>query len=147
MTALEFDLKKISPNELKNIISSDLSMNVSIRNHLGLLEEYIDWVIEGKKNTTIRYRSGKTDLPNSFLLPVLSTNPRTMGEGQQVGSALLRKLTIKTFGELSEDDARNDGFQSLIQLKDALHSIYGKINDEEMISIYRFDFENGIDPS
>jgi len=145
MSSFEFDLKNITPDELRHHITTDLSMQVSIRNHLGLLEEYIDWVIAGKKNTTVRYRSGMADLPKSFILPVISTDPRIMREGYQVGIAHLKKLTIKPFGELNDEDAHNDGFQSLIQLKDALRSIYGKINDKEIVSIYSFDYENGLD--
>ena len=142
MCIYEFDLDKITPDELKRTITVDLSMQVSIRNHLGLLKEYIGWVITGEKKTTIRYRLGMADLPSSFLLPVISTDPKTKTEGHQVGRAHLRKLTLKLFGELTVYDARNDGFQSVMQLKDALLSIYGKINDQEMVSIYNFDYEN-----
>jgi hypothetical protein len=134
-----FDLTKVMPDDVRTFCTG-LSMEVSVRDHFGLFDEYVNWLKQGKKSTTIRFRQGKIDLPNNSLLPVCSTDLRTRVEGSQVGWAQINQLIVKPFGELNDEDARNDGFRSLSDLKQALQAIYGNIHEDETVSVYCFDF-------
>ena len=80
------------------------------------------------------------DIPDKCLLPIYSTDLKTRAEGPQVGWAQIKRLIIKPFGQLNDEDATNDGFSSLPELKEALQNIYGNIPDDEPVSIYCFDF-------
>ena len=75
-----------------------------------------------------------------MIIPVFLTNPSMHDSDELSGWAKISKLKIVSFNELSETDARNDGFSSLADLKKDLRDIYGEIEKTDLISIYEFDY-------
>jgi carbamoyltransferase len=107
-----------------------------------LFDKYIQWVKEGKKKTTIRYRRDSIDYPADISLPVLETDDFSRQYVKMVGRAIIQRIEIKQFGQLSEKNAYNDGFSSLNELKNTLQEIYGKIGARDFVTIYTFHFVN-----
>lgn len=147
---LELDLSFLSPEALVGLLETEFPQKVDpLRDKLGLLDEYITWVRGGRKQTTIRYRHGQIDCPKSFYLPVYVTTWADFNSNGEscVGWAHLTKMVIKTFNQLSYEDAVRDGFLSLSELKNALQHIYGRINENELVTIYTFEFEESSESS
>ena len=111
-----------------------------------LFDKYVQWVKEGKKHTTIRYRRGSIDYPADISLPMLATDDFGQQYIKMVGRAIIQRVEVKKFGQLTQDNAYGDGFSSLNELKNILQKIYGKIEEEEFVTIYSFrlvDYPNG----
>lgn len=140
MSQLFFDFRNKEPADFRDLLSKRFTFNVFSRDRFGLFEEYVDWVVAGRKKTTIRFRRGQADFPVSELIPVFATSPTCPHEGPNVGWARIINLRIILFGELNDNDAHNDGFSSLEQLQKALTDIYGEISVDEFVSVYEFAF-------
>lgn len=57
-----------------------------------------------------------------------------------VGSLLIKVLEVKPYGMLTDEDAQRDGFANLDELVGVLHDIYGEVGQDELVSIYGFEF-------
>ena len=91
--------------------------------------EYVDAIIEGKKVTTIR--------KGIKLYPVGRIVDLTV-ENKPFAKARVDKVVVKRVKELSNEDARKDGFESKEELIEALKKIYGKVRDDEFVTIVHF---------
>lgn len=123
------------PQVVKKIIPD---LKLSKRSRVLLFNTYIDWVKQGKKKTTIRYGKGDIDIPMYISLPMMETKDFGNRCFKKVGTAVIKQLELKPFGELSQNDAINDGFDSLEDLKNAMNTIYGPIDNDHIMSIYTF---------
>ena len=111
-----------------------------IRREFGLRAEYFDWLMAGKKLTTIRWRSGAADLPGEWILPLRIT-PSSGHIDPQRGLCRIRGLTLKRYCELDEADAHRDGFDDFEALRLALETIYGRIPRTGIVTIYEISME------
>lgn len=108
------------------------------RSKFNLYTVFVDWLNYGRKTTTIRYKKNGIDIPSSHVLPMFSTDDFSMDvvSDKQVGNAEILKIVVKQFTCLDENDANNDGFASLDELKNTLTEIYGFIPDHDYVTIY-----------
>ncbi|MEM0233197.1 MAG: ASCH domain-containing protein [Candidatus Nezhaarchaeales archaeon] len=98
---------------------------------LNFSKEYGRKIEEGLKKQTIRL---STSLKEGDRVKVI------VG-GKILGVARITKIERKIIEELTEEDAKNDGFESLAQLIKALKKHYGKINGKNEICIIGFEME------
>jgi hypothetical protein len=102
-----------------------------VATQLKLADRFFDLVLSYKKTSTIRY--GFVFFNNERLQ--LRSNAR---------SSAIRLLKIdysKTFGDLNEEDAQRDGFQTLEQLKAELRAFYGDVSIDYPMTIIHFKLE------
>ena len=92
----------------------------------------------GRKITTIRYKPGGIEIPESFEIPMFATPQfeKDLNSNEYVGVAEISKYQIKQFSNLDSIDAANDGFRSLNELRETLFEIYGNITEHEYVTIY-----------
>lgn len=131
-----FDLDFLKPEELKEELGRKFSSKLVPRDRLSFLDEYIDLIVTGQKKTTIRFRHHAIDYPQDKYLPVFTSS----NQDAKIGEAKINVLRVLPIGELTEQDAINDGFSSLLSLKKALNKIYGEIEEQELVSIYEFKY-------
>lgn len=115
---------------------------VETRERLLLRAEYIQWVREGRKTTTVRFRPDSVEFPRKAVLPLFASNRfegYTEGETSQIGEVAFTRATYKRFSELDSADAMADGFNSEMELKNTLMEIYPSIGGESMVSIFNIE--------
>jgi carbamoyltransferase len=138
--AASFDYRKLTRR--LSVVFPDLS--ISTRERFLLYREFIDWVAQGGKSTTVRYKANSIECPTSAILPLYATD-RFEGFDEertpQVGSLRITRVDYKAFGDLDERDARHDGFEGLQELRTTLLEIYGRIDDFELVTIFTISLE------
>jgi hypothetical protein len=96
-----------------------------------LLEDsFIDLIISGQKKSTVRFGFV---FPEDNILKLLSSNRSVDVELTMVNYSV-------TFGSLNQDDAINDGFKSLEELKNVLKGFYPSISDNDQMTILHFKY-------
>lgn len=97
--------------------------------------KYREAIVSGRKRTTIRRES---DLKPGELVVV------EVGE-ERIGEALIKCVDEVDFNELSEELAREDGFESLSELLRELRSIYGDdaLRNGVKFKLIRFELLEG----
>lgn len=90
--------------------------------------KFIDMIDEGKKTTTVR-RGIRDYAPGLYSLynPAKSVH----------GFVWIDGVTPTTFGELTEEVALTDGFNSLEELKNELLSFYPELTDDSEVTIVK----------
>ncbi len=137
----EYDLTKMTPGELLDRMRIDFQGTTLIpRSMFRMYGNFITLVKDGVKKTTIRFKPEGVDCPIHFVMDLIQTAPKSEQELETYQQLKITKLTVKAFGELTDDDARNDGFRSAQELKKSLQEIYGFIRDDEFVSIYAIEF-------
>ncbi len=91
--------------------------------------DYIDAIMGRKKVTTIR--KGIKRYPVGRVVE-LTANSRPFA------MAKIEKVVVKRVKELTDADARLDGFNSRDELLEALRRIYGNIRNEEFVTVVHF---------
>lgn len=91
--------------------------------------EFVDAIIEGRKITTVR--KGIKRYPVGRIVELTVDN-------KPFAKARVDKVVVKRVGELTDDDAKKDGFNSREELIKALKRIYGNIKDSEFVTIVHF---------
>jgi len=102
-----------------------------IANEIRLASKYVDLVLSGKKTSTIRR---KYVLFNNIVIPLMSRNIK-------LNIRITKVDYSKTFGELTEEDAKHDGFNSLDELKSELIKYYADMTDDYPMTIIYFRVE------
>ncbi len=104
--------------------------------HLEFKDKYRDLLMSGKKRATIRvqcpYKKGQEVYVHCG--------------GEIIGVAKIKDIEEKRVEELTEEDAREDGFESLEDLINEIKRIYG---NPEKVYVIRFEFkgfDEGINP-
>lgn len=99
---------------------------------LRILPNFLDDIYTNKKYTTIR-KGRKTIQPGILLLE--NDNNRLVVN--------VTKVIYKHFDELSEEDAKNDGFNSLEDLRHAIKKLYPTIRNKNIMTIISFQLPYG----
>ncbi|MFR9719070.1 ASCH domain-containing protein [Aeromonas diversa] len=87
-------------------------------------------MIQDGKRTTIRLGTKSLTLGPVAL---------TCDEGMDALSAYISEIRVVSFGLISQDDAANDGFNSVSDLKDELQRCYStEINDHDVVTVIKF---------
>ena len=94
-------------------------------------DEYIPLILTGRKRSTIRLERKRFKVGDTVYLVSQST-------GRVFGKAKITNIVKKKLYELSDDDARRDGFRDKFTLIEALKSIYGDIPNTANIYIIEF---------
>ena len=91
-------------------------------------KRYLQMILEGRKRSTIRL--GRLVLRDRLLTIV--------GDGKPIALARVDEVIYKKVRELTDEDARVDGFRGLIDLFRELRRIYGDFGLEDDVTIIRF---------
>jgi len=97
--------------------------------------EFVELVLKGIKKTTIRLGLVKPKHKVVIL----------HGGGKDVAKVRITKVEHKRVKDLTEADARRDGFNSLEDLLKALKRVYGAIDPNEPVTIIGFEVLNLLD--
>ena len=110
---------------------------ISYRKRFKLSENYVPWLLSGRKWTTIRYVKGSIDLPATRVMKVFASNIDT-GEYSKKSACRVKieSIVIKPFWSLNQSDAQHDGFSDVYELAEALRRIYSGIKGDDLVTIY-----------
>lgn len=97
--------------------------------------EFVELVLKGVKKTTIRLGLVKP----KHKIVILH------GGGKDVAKVRITKVEHKRVKDLTEADARRDGFNSLEELLQALKRMYGAVDPNEPVTIISFEVVGLID--
>ncbi len=103
---------------------------------------YIDWVKDGRKRTTIRFKPGAVEYPVDRKLPLFASNRFEKfreGVNKQVGIIAVSEACYKPFYCLDERDAVDDGFRNIDELRRTLSEIYPTISPSDIVSIFKIE--------
>jgi len=100
-----------------------------IGKHLMVKGEYAEAILSGKKRATIRLGLVK---PRSKEVIIHSG-------GKAICKARIENVTYKRFSELTNEDAKLDGFRNLKALKEALIETYHNLSPSDMVTVIRFN--------
>lgn len=95
--------------------------------HIPLASQYVDLVRSGQKRATVR--AGK----RSYRL-----GPGMLDAGAVNIPIWIDALDTKRVGELTDEDAKLDGFSGLAELRSALMHHYPAIKDDDPVTVVRF---------
>jgi len=93
-------------------------------------EEYVPLILQKRKKSTIR--KGIKSYPARKVVDLTASS-------KPFARAIIKKAVIKRVGELTDEDALRDGFSSVEELIDALKKIYGRLQEEEFVTIVHFE--------
>jgi len=99
-----------------------------VARRIKLLDHFINLVIQGKKTSTIRY--GLVFVTNNYI-PLVSNNRTVMVRITNIDYS-------KKYGDLDEKDAQQDGFNSLLEMKEQLERFYPNISVNDPLTIISF---------
>jgi len=91
--------------------------------------EYIEAIMDRKKVTTVR--KGIKRYPVGRIVDLTAEN-------KPFARARVDKVVVKRVKELTDEDAKKDGFNNKEELIEALKRIYGKIKENEFVTIVHF---------
>lgn len=103
-----------------------------IARDLKLSAKYLELVLSGKKTSTIRR---KFVLFSEVVIPIISA-------GKQILVKIEKLDYSKTFADLTDEDARSDGFDSIEILRSELKNFYTDITDDYPMTIIHFKLED-----
>ncbi len=104
--------------------------------HLEFKHRFEESLRSGKKTATVRLQCPFKEGQEVFV----------HCGGKIIGTARILKIEEKRLDELTEEDAKADGFSSLEELKEEIRKIYG---NPEKVYVIRFEFrgfKKGINP-
>ncbi|BEP16973.1 ASCH domain-containing protein [Pyrofollis japonicus] len=97
--------------------------------HLMVKGEYVGDILSGKKRATIRL--GRVRVKYDELI--------IHGGGRPVAKVRVTNVAYKKVRDLTDEDARKDGFSNLNELLDALRKAYGEINPDDIVTVIEFE--------
>uniref|UniRef100_A0A7J2TLS3 ASCH domain-containing protein n=1 Tax=Archaeoglobus fulgidus TaxID=2234 RepID=A0A7J2TLS3_ARCFL len=92
--------------------------------------EFVPMILSGAKKTTIRRGIRSYPVGKAVELTV---------DNKTFALAKIKKVVVKRVSELSDEDAKSDGFSSREELLNALKRIYGDVNDSEFVTVVHFE--------
>ena len=133
-------------NDATEMISRESTMPIMFfRKYFALNHVYYEWLLSGKKSTTIRYKSGAVEFPLSNRLNLWKSedfkpynfNRTDTDRNSPCASILIHKIDYVRFGELLEDDAIHDGFHNLDEMRRSFRDLmYPSIQDKSWVTLY-----------
>lgn len=94
-------------------------------------DEYIPLILIGRKRATIRLNKKNYRVGDIVYLVAQNT-------GRIFGKARIIDIKQKKLSELSDEDAKLDGFRDKHVLIEALESIYGELSEDTNVYIIEF---------
>ncbi|MFE9479172.1 ASCH domain-containing protein [Streptomyces spororaveus] len=91
--------------------------------------DYLDAVRSGRKTTTVRFRDPVEVGPVSLVFEL---------DEDVTVPGVVTQVTGKTVAQLSEEDARADGFRDLAELQDRLRYHYPRLTPADAVTIVHF---------
>ena len=111
-------------------------MDIDLRERFSLYDNYINWLEEGRKVTTIRFIPNGLSIPIKQILPLIRTrNFKQDSMDFESNNIKVLGFGIKKFYDLNLIDAKRDGFNKTSQLKTMLRRIYPKMTEDSYVSI------------
>ena len=108
-----------------------------VRSELPLYGPYLTWLRQGRKVTTIRFRRHGVEFPSLSKLPLFETEDYGIGDrSTPTAQVRIERFRYQLFGELTEEHAVQDGFDSLKHMHDDLRKIYPALEDSDWVTIY-----------
>jgi len=104
-------------------------MPVYLRRHLMMRGEYARLLLSGRKKATIRL--GKV-VPKYDEVIVHSW-------GRPVAKARIVRVEYKQVRDLTDEDARKDGFKSKRELLQELRRVYGNFKDSDLVTVIELE--------
>ena len=131
---------------MKWIMEQTGCKTVYIRRNFGLNQEYMEWLKEGSKSSTLRFKNQSIEYPQHFCRGMWKTNAfEKLDESKLPEPDLkirIQKIEYCRFCDLNEEDAKRDGFVSFEEMKSAfLNYMYQDIQDEDWMTIYFLKIE------
>ncbi|HIP57658.1 MAG TPA: ASCH domain-containing protein [Ignisphaera aggregans] len=91
---------------------------------------FVDLILSGKKTTTIRL--GRVVPKHDEII--------IHGGGRPIAKAKIKRVVYKRVRELTEEDARKDGYNSLEELLQDLENVYGRrVYPDDIVTIIEFE--------
>jgi len=97
--------------------------------HLMMKSDYADLVLEGKKKSTIRLGKVQVNSKEFFI----------NSGGKIIAKAVVRDVIYKRVKELTDEDARLDGFRNKEELVRELRKHYRDLKEDDLVTIIVFD--------
>lgn len=97
--------------------------------HLMVKGNYVDLILKGLKKATIRIGIIKPRY-NEVIVH---------GGGRPVAKIYIKNVRYKKIRELNDADARLDGFRNKQELLENLKHMYGKISDDDIVTIIEYE--------
>ncbi|AIF69047.1 hydrothetical protein [Palaeococcus pacificus DY20341] len=105
---------------------------VQIRKFMLIDSAYKSKILKGKKTTTIRFGKYEAKPGNEIYIVVRPSDTA-------IAKAKIKGITRKKVGELTNEDAKKDGFSDVRELMRALNKIYGELHKDDEVSIIEFE--------
>ncbi len=93
--------------------------------HLMLKKKYADLLLEGRKKATVRLGIVRPRY-NELLVHA---------GGKPVAKVRVTSVEVKKVRDLTDEDARRDGFSSRIELVEELRRVYGDVGEDDYVTI------------
>ncbi len=103
--------------------------------HLMVKGRYVDLILSGRKTATIRLGVVKPKYEEMIV----------HGGGKPVAKIRVKRVVVKRVSELTDEDARLDGFETKDQLLEELRKHYGGLSDNDRVTIIEFEVVQRLD--
>jgi len=103
------------------------------RKHLFFDGRYADKILKEEKTSTIRVGKYSIKRGRSFYIHA---------RGHVLGKAVVTNVKIKSLKELTDEDAKRDGFKNKKELLKALKKHYGKLDKDTPVTIIEFKMQD-----
>lgn len=110
--------------------------HIQIGNGICMHDRFVELLKSGKKKTAIKYTKENIRVPCMREVNLLETKADDSKYRRCIGTVTVEKIVVKEFGELTEEDALNEGFKSKEGLINFLNETYGMIAQGEPLAIY-----------
>jgi len=110
-----------------------ISLPKKFRKHLFFDGRYADKILKEEKTSTIRVGKYSIKRGRSFYIHA---------RGHVLGKAVVTNVKIKSLKELTDEDAKRDGFKNKKELLKALKKHYGKLDKDTPVTIIEFKMQD-----
>jgi carbamoyltransferase len=143
---LDLGLSELTSRECIRTVQEHTGLVVFVRTELPLFADFLARLRKGEKATTIRYRKGAVEIPSFKRLPLYETPDYGVGDRSKATAVVeITGIRYQIFGELTEEDAIADGFDSLEDMRRELRTIYASLQDDEWVTIYSIGIKHDSD--
>jgi len=119
----------MSPNGVK------MKKRFWLGKHLMLKRQFVEKILSGEKATTIRL--GRVEIHSKEFY--------IHAGGRIIARAVIEGVSYKRLKELTDEDAKADGFNSVSELKETLRKFYPNIKEHDWVTIIRFRIVEKLD--
>jgi len=113
--------------------------NLIERRRFVMAEPLVKLVRQGRKRSTIRFNDQGIEYPASEVMPIYTLEPGEPHEAaRRAVDVRIESIAYVRCRDLSDADAREDGFCDSAELVGALRDFYPKLKPDSLVAIYRF---------